>query len=408
MEMDKEPVIIVNRADYSDNDLKKYCHDEKLEIIAEIPDDRKIAECYSVGNLAVLEFPEYYKLFQDTALKILSPANNKKNVLKKIKKEELESTDILNVECAVKENKIINETKEVVIISGKGGTGKTSITAAFCTLEKNIAISDCDVDAADLHLVLNPKILQSGGFSGGKKAEIEIAKCTSCGKCYNVCKFNAVIKNSQDNKNIFFIDPHSCEGCGACLLVCKSDAINLKPVINGKWFISQTRFGPMSHAKLGTAEENSGKLVSLIRNKENQLAKEFNINLSIIDGSPGTGCPVIASITGCDYAVVVTEPTVSGVHDLKRILDVIKFFNIKSGIIINKYDLNIEKTREIKKITADCKADFLGTIPYDKLFTEAQMKKKSIIEYTDNNTTITLKEIWNNIKQYIIYKTGKN
>ncbi|MBN2546369.1 MAG: P-loop NTPase, partial [Spirochaetes bacterium] len=222
-------------------------------------------------------------------------------------------------------------------------------------------------------------------------------KCNLCEACFRECRFDAVEYDNENNT--YKVNTLSCEGCGVCKLVCKQNAVSLISHINGEWYISETRFGPMSHAKLGTAEENSGKLVSLVRNKKNDLAVKYKIKNAIIDGSPGTGCPVIASITGADYAVIVTEPTVSGIHDLLRILDVTEHFKIKSGVIINKYDLNIDKTREIKKIINNEQIDFLGAIPYDKKITEAQVKGLSIIEFDkDSNITNSIKEIWENIK----------
>ncbi|HQJ05298.1 MAG TPA: 4Fe-4S binding protein, partial [Spirochaetota bacterium] len=200
---------------------------------------------------------------------------------------------------------------------------------------------------------------------------------------------------------VYMVDKKSCEGCAACAIVCPTGSIKFKTAINGEWFVSDTRFGPMSHAKLGAAEENSGKLVTLIRNKKNQLAAKNNINLSIIDGSPGTGCPVIASITGTDYAVIVTEPTVSGVHDLKRVLDVIKFFGIKSGVVVNKFDLNIDKANDIIAIAKEYGADFLGKIGYDKSVTKAQIKGLSVIEFTDSKITDEIKDIWQKIKENV-------
>ncbi len=397
-EIGQEPVVIVNRAEYFNNDLLQYCQDESLEIIGEIPDDRKIAECYSVGDLAVDKFPEYKNIFREILNKIIKISNQDRPVKQKIKKNTFEQNNTQKIECNIQRNSgASGNIKELVVISGKGGTGKTSLVAGFCSLEKNIVMSDCDVDAADLHLILNPKIKQKGSFSGGEIAVIDKERCNLCEACYQECKFDAI--EFDDDNNTYKVNKLSCEGCGVCELVCKQGAVSLIPHINGEWYISETRFGPMSHAKLGIAEENSGKLVSLVRNKKNDLAVKYNIKNAIIDGSPGTGCPVIASITGADYAVIVTEPTVSGIHDLLRILDVTKHFSINSGIIINKYDLNIDKTREIKKIVNDKQIDFLGTIPYNKKITEAQMNGLSIIEYdNESNISNSIKEIWENIK----------
>ncbi|MBN2534706.1 MAG: P-loop NTPase [Spirochaetales bacterium] len=403
-ELGKEPAVIVNRAEYFNNDLKDYCTKEGLEIIGEIPDMREIAECYSVGDLVVDRMPHYESLFKDIALKIITMAQEGRNTGRKPLKLKLQDTNTQKIESNVSQSR--NNAiagKELVVISGKGGTGKTSLVASFCALstlfdQKDIAISDCDVDAADLHLVLKPELKESGVFSGGEVAEIDPAKCSACGACFGECRFGAIFETSYNNSIVYEIDPTSCEGCGVCGLVCRFDAVTFKTAINGQWFVSETRFGPMSHAKLGASEENSGKLVSLIRSKKNNLAASHGLNKSIIDGSPGTGCPVIASITGTDYVLVVTEPTVSGIHDLKRVLDVIDFFKIKSGIIVNKYDLNPEKSEEIKEIAEKSGSDFLGEIPYDKAMTKAQMEGISVIEYTDNEMTKQIRNIWENIK----------
>ncbi|MEA3493001.1 MAG: ATP-binding protein [Candidatus Margulisiibacteriota bacterium] len=279
--------------------------------------------------------------------------------------------------------------KEIVVISGKGGTGKTSLTACFAALAKRSVISDLDVDAADLHLVLGPKIKERGDFSGGVVAEIDQDKCTQCGKCKEACHFAAIeIKDGR-----YYIDPVACEGCGVCKLVCKDSAVITKPAINGEWYVSETRFGPMAHAKLGIAEENSGRLVTLVRQKAAALVSE-GLNKIIADGAPGTGCPVIASLTGVDYALVVTEPTVSGIHDLKRILDVTRHFGVKSGVVVNKHDLNREITEQIKSLTGEYQFNFLGVIPYDKNVTLAQMKKQSLIEYGQGKALENIKQIW--------------
>lgn len=404
-EIGMEPVVLVNRAEDLNSDLEDYCSDEKLEIIGSVPDDRSIAECYSVGDMAVDTLNEYTELFESIAGSIIERAEDPLPVVKREKiSASYDEGDLLQVKT--KNASSTRKSKEIVVISGKGGTGKTSVVASFCALEKNMLIADCDVDAADLHLVLSPEVIEEGAFSGGYMASIDTEKCVGCGECFNHCRFDAIQEVEHDGKNLYQVDEVSCEGCGVCRIVCDYDAVKLDVSVNGRWFASTTRFGPMSHAKLGVAEENSGKLVSLVRNKKDDFPGENNINRALIDGSPGTGCPVIASITGTDYALVVTEPTVSGIHDLHRVLDVINFFNIDSGVIVNKHDLNPEKTREIIDMVEKGNTRFLGAIPYDKSITRAQVAGVSVVEYTDNETTAQIKEIWDKITS-TVYEVEK-
>jgi MinD superfamily P-loop ATPase len=395
----QEPIVVVNRAEYLNDDLKTYCEEESLEIIAEIPDDRQVAECYSVGDLVVEKLPPYESLFHELARKIVRRARDKKPVFKKEKSSGQTKSPDLSVERdQLDAGNGAGKSRELVVISGKGGTGKTSLTASFCALEKSLAIADCDVDAADLHLILNPEIKERGFFSGGDTAKIDPERCTGCGECFRACRFEAIRQVPAGDRIVCEIDEMACEGCGVCCLVCPDGAALCEPAINGEWFVSRTRFGPMSHAKLGVAEENSGRLVTLVRKNKDRLADRNNLENSVIDGSPGTGCPVIASVTGADYALAVTEPTVSGIHDLRRILDVIRFFSVSAGVIVNKSDLNMEKSEEIRKIALEYGADFLGMIPYDKKITEAQVNGLSVVEYTDGLTTDTIRSIWERIR----------
>ena len=396
----KEPVVLINRAEDVNTAVTDYCNEENLEIIGEIPDDRAIAECYSDGGIAVECLPEYRDLFMEIAKKMIKGAQEKPVSLKKATKEAPVSDGNL-LQVGTKNVPAGGNTKEIVVISGKGGTGKTSITASFCALEKKMVIADCDVDAADLHLVLSPQIVERGTFSGGLMAEINPEACTGCGECFSHCRFDAVREVEHDGSMVYRVDEISCEGCGVCEIVCNFDAVKLDVSVNGEWYVSDTRFGPMSHAKLGVAEENSGKLVSLVRNKKDELAAQYHISNAIIDGSPGTGCPVIASITGTDYALVVTEPTVSGIHDLYRVLDVINFFNIKSGVIVNKSDLNPKKTKEIIDIARKNNSRFLGEIPYDKAITMAQVEGLSVVEFIESETTDKIKEIWERVSNTV-------
>lgn len=400
-EIGQEPVVVVNRAEYRNDDLKEYLRGEKLEVMGEIPDDRKIAEVYSRGEMVVEKLPRYKELFEEITDRIIQESKEKRAV-GKMKKKRTDKMKTKTEKAKKPEIPAAKELKELVVISGKGGTGKTSLVSSFAALAGQIVISDCDVDAADLHLILNPRIKERGDFCGGVVAEVEQEKCTSCGKCKQECRFSAVQEEITADRSLFIIDQLSCEGCGVCYLVCEDKAIKIEDSINGEWYISETRNGPMSHAQLGIAEENSGRLVTLVRNNQDQLAQEAGISEAIVDGSPGTGCPVIASLTGSTYALIVTEPTVSGIHDLGRILSVTRHFGIPSGIVVNKSDLNMEMTDEIKLLAKDNKAEFIGTIPYDKRITDAQMDGLSVVEFTKSSVTQAIEDIWERVKPFIM------
>ncbi|HIJ72295.1 MAG TPA: 4Fe-4S binding protein [Planctomycetes bacterium] len=290
--------------------------------------------------------------------------------------------------------------KELVIISGKGGTGKTSIVAAFAALAKNAVMADCDVDAADLHLVLEPKVMQTSDFTGGKKASVIAEKCIGCGKCQDMCRFNAIHLNGLGNdvvEKTYTVDPVSCEGCKVCVEFCPVDAIEFKDAVNGQWFISKTRFGPMVHARLGIAEENSGKLVTVIRKEAKKLAQQKKKDLLIVDGSPGIGCPVIASITGANLVLIVTEPTLSGIHDLQRVAQLTANFGIETLVCVNKADINPEITDRICDNTRKHGLKVIGRIPYDEAFTKAQIMKATLVEYTGGDITERIKAMWREV-----------
>lgn len=287
--------------------------------------------------------------------------------------------------------------KELVVISGKGGTGKTSVVASFAALANNKILADCDVDAADLHLVLSPKINYREDFSGGKTASVIVENCIGCGKCAEVCRYDAVFFDGPANDvcgKTYRIDPISCEGCGLCEYVCPADAIDFSPSINGEWFISDTRHGPMVHAKLGIAEENSGKLVTLVRREARKIAQEKNLELIIVDGSPGIGCPVIASIAGANLVLVVTEPTMSGLHDLDRVASLTTHFGIPTAICINKYDINPEMSDSIADHAKQLNIEVLGNISYDKSVTQAQIAGLSTVEFGDGAAALEIRELW--------------
>lgn len=280
--------------------------------------------------------------------------------------------------------------KELVIISGKGGTGKTSISGSFAALAENKVLADCDVDAADLHLIMEHKILSDESFSTSRKAIVNRDLCIECGKCAELCRFEAITHD-------FNVVTLSCEGCGVCAAFCPVDAIRMTDHESGRWFVSESIHGPLVHACLGMAEGNSGKLVALLRKEARKIAEENGYNLIIADGSPGTGCPVIASVTGASYLLIVTEPTVSGLHDLKRAMELASHFRVKCGVCVNRSDINIEAALEIENFCNASGIDFLGNIPYDRDVTNAQLECRSVVEYSNGPASKAIAELWNKV-----------
>lgn len=266
------------------------------------------------------------------------------------------------------------KVKELVVISGKGGSGKTSITLALSHLFKNKVMVDADVDAADMHLILQPSVLKQHDFYSGKKAVIDKEKCIQCGLCRELCVFEAIDESIRVND--FF-----CEGCGACTLKCPVGCIRLETQQSGEWYESQTRLGPLIHATLGTGEENSGKLVSQIKTQARIIAQETQANLIIIDGSPGIGCPVIASLMGADLALIVIEPSLSGLHDAKRVIELARHFHITTVACINKFNVNPEICLEIETFLTDNNIELLGKVPYSKEFYQAMANSQTLIEH---------------------------
>ncbi|MCK4936197.1 MAG: 4Fe-4S binding protein [Elusimicrobiales bacterium] len=286
--------------------------------------------------------------------------------------------------------------RELVIISGKGGTGKTVTTGAFATLAKSKVMADCDVDAADLHLLLQPEIKEEKDFLSGTEAVINKELCNECGLCRELCRFEAI---SED----YTVNPIACEGCDFCANACPQKAIKMVRNPKGKQFVSNTRYGTFVHAKLGIGEDNSGKLVSSVRKKANEIGKTLNSDWIIIDGSPGIGCPVIASMGGANCALIITEPTMSGLHDADRIIKTAKHFNVPVKLIINKYDLNIEMSDKIEDYCKSNDISLIGKLGFDKIVVEAMVNGKTIIEYAPNSEiSHNLCDIWNKIDNEVI------
>jgi MinD superfamily P-loop ATPase len=284
--------------------------------------------------------------------------------------------------------------KQLTLISGKGGTGKTTLTAAFATLAENAVLADCDVDAPDLHLILKPDIKETIEYSGLKIASKAGDKCIECGKCREYCRFGSI----DDDLNIL---DERCEGCGVCEYVCPAGAIHLVDRKSGFTYISETRFGPMSHAVLNTAEEASGKLIALVRNHARVLAKISDRDLIIIDGPPGIGCAVISAISGVDLVLIVTEPTLSGIHDMERILGLAKHFNIQAVVCTNKFDINPGNTRLIEKYCDENGLDVVGRIPYDETPIKAMIREMTVIEFADSGFSDNIRNIWENIRMIL-------
>jgi len=283
--------------------------------------------------------------------------------------------------------------KEVVILSGKGGTGKTSIVGSFAAIAENKVLADCDVDAADLHLLLSPSIKKENEFWSGQVAFIDEEKCTQCGLCQDVCRFDAI----KD----FKVDPISCEGCGFCSHVCPVEAITMNECKAGEWFISNTKYGPLVNARLGIAQENSGKLVALVRQHAKELAENGGLDYIISDGPPGIGCPVISSLSGANLALLITEPTLSGIHDLERVLGVCHHFGIPALVCINKYDLNEDNTRQIENYCLKLGVEVAAKIPFDNIVTEAMVKGLSVVEYSDGRVAQEIKSLWHKVTEVL-------
>jgi MinD superfamily P-loop ATPase len=285
--------------------------------------------------------------------------------------------------------------KQITVISGKGGTGKTTILASLASLAKRAVLVDADVDAADLHLLLRPKMERREPFYASKVAVIDPERCDGCLKCEEVCRFEAI-------RNLM-VDPIACEGCGVCWSICPREAIQAKEVQSGEWFISRTRYGPMVHAKLGVAQENSGKLVTLVRKEAQKIAQEGHDPLILIDGPPGIGCPVIAALGGVDAALVVTEPSVSGIHDLERILGVCRHFRVPAWVCINKCDINRENTEKIKLYGQREGIPVIGEIPFDPIVTKAMVLESTVIEYTGGIVANEIKKMWTKLERLLGY-----
>ncbi len=363
--------IVVNRSYGADELIQQYAEQVGVPIIGRIPFRREYAETYSRGDLLLDSHPELeevlLEIYEGTKAIAAGPPQEP---------PQEEMPDYPPAAQPGAAGRAGGPYREMTVISGKGGTGKTTVVASLAALLEDEVLADCDVDAADLHLLLEPQVKEAEDFVGGLKATVSPEACTGCARCAEMCHFDAIepVEFDEDGQPLTYqVDELACEGCGLCGYVCPVGAVEVSSAVTGRSFISDTEYGMLSHARLGIAEENSGKLVTHVRNRAGDLASEEGAARVLGDGSPGTGCPVIASISGVDLALIVTEPTVSGVHDLERVLELTRHFRVRALICINKCDLNAEQAERIREMARRTDARVVGEVPFDEEVNEALM-----------------------------------
>ncbi len=364
--------IIINRSDGHDQIIEDFSQESGVPILARIPFNRKYAESYSKGEVLSEKHPEIKNIMETLCGRIKSLASTPPAPRKVVFEPEIEISGKGFAKTSPE-----SKSKETVVISGKGGTGKTTVCASLAALRPGNVFFDADVDASNLPILLKGEKIATQKFVSGAKAFIDYDKCVKCGKCAESCRFKAI--SAQEDKSCR-IAPEACEGCGFCEIVCPAKAIEMRPSDTGFLHLSESKYGKLSHAFLNIGEENSGKLVSEVRKLSSAVSANEEVSQILGDGSPGTGCPVIAAMTGCDLAVAVTEPTVSGIHDLQRVLKLAAHFDISSCVIINKADINKEHSSRIKDFCRENKIEVLGEIPFDEAVGQALQEGKHLLD----------------------------
>jgi len=403
LEMGIPAAIVVNRSEGRDFIIADWAERAGIPVVGRIPFARKYAETYSAGDILVERHEElktnlltiYEKL---CTMRGATVAGGEE--LASLHKIEDGARPFFSGTFAPHEGRQATDCREVAVISGKGGTGKTTVAASFAFLAENQVLADNDVDATDLHLLLMPRIREAHPFVGGVKATVDHTRCDGCGKCAEICHFDAFRFDGPGNDVVdttWRIDPLACEGCGLCSRVCPTKAIRTEDATNGEWYVSETDCGPMVHAQLGIVEQNSGRLVTKVRNRAAELAAEFGAERILGDGPPGTGCPVIASVSGCDLVLVVTEPTVSGVHDMERVLDLAGHFGVPALVIINKSDLNLEQAARIGEIAEARNSRVIAHIPFDNTVNAALMAGEPVVEYGASAAGSAIRSAWKGV-----------
>lgn len=398
--------IVVNRSDGSDRLIEEFAHNATIPIIGRIPFGRHYAESCSRGDILVRKYPElgpvltriYDRIVEVAAEVVPAPMATDLHDYESVGRHTSGRAD----QGRREESGAAAKRYQIAVISGKGGTGKTTITAAFALLDGRKVLADTDVDAADLRLLLHGNTVEWSPFVGGQKACVDPSRCDGCGVCAESCHFDALLLDGPPNDFIgatWRVEPYSCEGCGLCVEICPKDAIELQDTVTGEWYVSATPQGSLVHARLGVAEENSGRLVTQVRQRAAELAADELVPLVLGDGPPGIACPVIASLSGVDLAVIVTEPTVSAVSDLERTLDLAGRLRIAARIIINKFDLNHENTGEIERLATERGASVVGRVPFDSAVNDALMAGRSVIEWERSDAALAIRDAWDRLAQ---------